>query len=273
MFTFLLKISNFLGVQTRTVFCGHLDETTGKVVPDEDESKCTAETKPLDTGACVGDPTTAASEKGCPGHWLSGPLGPCTLPCGGGQRKRPSFCMLENPLNGELSVATSVERCLTELAPSKSEQCNIESCTSEDLIATMVGCKDTPNGCCPLDNATPADEDYRNCPRVLGGGAANESTLAAEAATVAPIIPIANCKELPFGCCHGEQSLEAYGPFGLGCPLRCEHTKHGCCDDNVTVAEKADRSDCPVEVVITTTTTTTTTPQPPPLPTTTLGKW
>lgn len=38
------------GMKTRHVFCGHVDE--GKVLLDEDESKCVAELKPLDATVC-----------------------------------------------------------------------------------------------------------------------------------------------------------------------------------------------------------------------------
>lgn len=249
----------FIGIQTRTVFCGHLEEGTGKVIPDEDESKCgPASSKPLDSGVCIGVDTKDSKE--CPGHWLTGPLGPCTLSCGGGQRKRPIFCMHQDQATWELSVVNET-LCPAEEAPSKSEQCNVESC-NEEALATGIACRETENGCCPNDGSTPAEEDYRNCPRVLVGineTSSSDVTLPSPAAI--------NCKEVTFGCCHGETSYEAFGPFDLGCPLRCSHTEHGCCDDNVTVAEKADRSDCPVESVFTTSTTV-----PPPLPTTTQSK-
>lgn len=152
--------------------------------------------------------------------------------------------MHECSKTGDISPV-SAEVCSTESSFTKSEQCNVESC-DEDQIATLLTCKDTANGCCPTDLFTPAEEDYLNCPVVL---ASNETT-----------VVVKNCKESTFGCCYGgpelevEGDFEAMGPFRLGCPVRCGNTKYGCCDDDLTVTNSTDKSDCPVEAFLTTTT-------------------
>lgn len=218
------------GIQTRHVLCARLEESTGKPIPDDDESKCDQQSKPPTSAEC--------SNFECDGSlWLAGPLQPCTVPCGGGSAKRPLFCKQQN---ANLPRPIDSDKCDSELNSfSNSEQCNIGAC-DDDQIATIILCKDTEFGCCPSDSSTPADEDYRNCP-----------ILDANATAI-----VSNCEDSKYGCCSQSQ-IEALGPFGLGCPINCNNTKFGCCPDMNTIATDENHLiGCPVEVLPTTTTTT-----------------
>ena len=240
------------GSKTRHVFCGHVDEITGKMVPDEDESKCIADLKPQSVRECeYNTPCTIDA-----GIWLAGPLSPCTLPCGSGQSRRPLFCMKEVGRTMELLNHTSCSQESTTF--SKSEACNIVSC-DEDQTALIITCKDTEYGCCPTDSATPANEDYRNClPWVLGnnnsGVTSDDGTFIVT--TISSSTSTCSNESSKYGCCIGSPNIAALGPFGLGCPINCNNTRFGCCSsDGFTVANGTQDEGCTIvnEVFPTTT--------------------
>lgn len=244
------------GMQTRHVFCGHIDDK-GMVIKD-DENKCQMEMKPMKATVCELKPNN--DDDHCSkGQWFSGPSGPCNVPCGGGKRIRKRFC-LKTVKNGQSIEINPSESCnddeSTTNLMSESEQCNIETC-DPDRLATMVDCKDTEYGCCPTDGSTPADEDLRNCPMTI-------------------IESIERCSQSEYGCCpmgnaendeiefeNGNRNLTlALGPYGLGCPIHCSNTQFGCCPDMITIANSSDHSECPRSLEETTTMMMTTTMEP-----------
>lgn len=217
------------GIQSRHVFCGHIDEK-GSIVKDEDNSKCLLDNKPSNSVTCEQD---LCKE----GKWFSGPAGPCNVPCGGGTKKRQQFCL---SIENDTSEFIASDNC-PETDP-LSEQCNVEAC-DESQLEMMIECKNSEFGCCPNDGTTPAEEDYLNCPQIAADS-------------------LESCMKSEFGCCpvdedNKEDNLTlAIGPYGLGCPVRCANTQFGCCPDMITVANSSDLSSCPFEETTTMTTTT-----------------
>ncbi|KPM10538.1 papilin-like protein 2 [Sarcoptes scabiei] len=221
------------GIQTRHVFCAYIDDK-GTITTENDESKCSLETKPPKSNVCY--------EKDCQtGRWFSGPYGPCTVSCGSGQQTSKQFCLMNSNTTNEVEISLN---CQEDLSGTKIKQCNLDACDA-DQLANLNECKDSPFGCCPSDNVTSAEEDFRNCKRIF-------------------VETAQDCIESEFGCCSQDDDFDeqnftlALGPFGLGCPVRCKNTRFGCCPDSITPANSTDMIDCP-DLIETTTEITSTT--------------
>lgn len=217
-----------VGHRTRTVFCGHAEGVDG-IKKEEDPSKC-LHPKPTEFAGCAPLPA-------CSNVTFIGPLGPCSLPCGGGQRNRSAMCFTQTEelpgVEVMLKLVAHDEECHGKASGMKtSEQCNIEAC-DDDEVAAVLECKDTPFGCCPNEISVVADKDLANCPPMV----ANETNGI-------------ECDKSTWGCCPSktpeDESVQALGPFALGCPIDCNNTRYGCCPDNVTMMASSGRvEECP----------------------------
>ncbi|XP_022241638.1 papilin-like, partial [Limulus polyphemus] len=194
------------GVQTRNVFCGYWKDNE---VVKAQESQCNSHKKYAATRNCTGPP--------CKTSWFTGPWNRCSVPCGGGYRKRKILCISEENFS-------SSKDCDSSLRPYDEEPCNMYPC-DEDEIIIAGGCKKTKHGCCP-DGVTPAGPNISGCPKLS--------------------FPKGGCEVTDFGCCKDGITL-AFGPFKEGCEIvtTCNGTKFGCCPDGLTPAHSEAGNGCP----------------------------
>ncbi|CAG2158354.1 unnamed protein product [Oppiella nova] len=182
------------GLQTRHVFCAHLNDKS-EVIVDSD-SECVSE-RPQNVSVCrLSD---------CEGIWFSAPYEMCTVPCSGGQMSRKVICFNQSD---ELVLD---ESCDTSLKPLTKEDCNTFECDDDQLIG-VGGCKDTKSGCCP-DGLTPAGDGYSECPPINMTDGCNATQFGCcpdlETAAFGPFLKGCQvlCNFTRFGCCPDGLSI------------------------------------------------------------------
>ncbi|XP_023245593.1 ADAMTS-like protein 3 [Copidosoma floridanum] len=102
------------GFKTATSVC----KTTGPEETVVDSSKCDTKSKPDEM-------LLPCNSHPCPTKWLSGEWSICSVPCGGGSRSRPVFCIEEN---GNATSKLPDYKCNASRKPKYQEICNAFSC-------------------------------------------------------------------------------------------------------------------------------------------------
>nr|XP_057927344.1 A disintegrin and metalloproteinase with thrombospondin motifs 13 isoform X1 [Doryrhamphus excisus] len=73
----------------------------------------------------------------CPPSWTTGPFGPCSASCGGGERIRPVRCVQKN---GDDVVNVLDSKCPADSAPNAVEACNRQHCPARWRVSEVGGC-------------------------------------------------------------------------------------------------------------------------------------
>ncbi|XP_014669308.1 PREDICTED: papilin-like isoform X4 [Priapulus caudatus] len=194
------------GVQTRHVMCVAASDEDSSCISPASEELCMTE-RPTEQQDCMNEP--------CEAVWFTGPWALCSVPCGGGVRKREVMC---------LSDGKKVNKgdCDPNDRPFDNEPCNQNAC-DEDVLMPVEGCHKSKFGCCE-DGVTPAKPNRENCRMVETG------------------IP---CNETAYGCCM-DGITAAAGPFKKGCAMvhSCNESRFGCCPDGITPAKGDEGEGC-----------------------------
>ncbi|XP_068167090.1 A disintegrin and metalloproteinase with thrombospondin motifs 13 [Antennarius striatus] len=113
------------GVQTHRYVC--VDEDTRNQL---EEHAC--EAPPPAT-----PPPTSCRLRPCPPRWVSGPFGPCSAPCGGGERVRPVRCVQGH---GADAFEVLDSECSPHSAPNAAEKCNLQACPARWNVSDVGAC-------------------------------------------------------------------------------------------------------------------------------------
>uniref|UniRef100_H3D7B4 ADAM metallopeptidase with thrombospondin type 1 motif, 13 n=1 Tax=Tetraodon nigroviridis TaxID=99883 RepID=H3D7B4_TETNG len=112
------------GVQTHVRVC--TDENTKKHLEDD-----SCEAPP------VTPPPTPCQRPPCPPRWDTGPFGPCSTSCGGGEHERLVRCV---QTLGRAEVQVPNSECPAETAPHSVEKCNLQHCPARWQVSEPGEC-------------------------------------------------------------------------------------------------------------------------------------
>ncbi|XP_011613507.2 A disintegrin and metalloproteinase with thrombospondin motifs 13 isoform X1 [Takifugu rubripes] len=107
-----------------SVSCGSGVQTHVHVCIDENTKKHTEEDN-CGTPPSITTPPTPCQLPPCPPRWDTGPFGPCSASCGGGERKRLLKCV--QVLGGTVTQVQNSD-CPADKAPTSVERCNLQHC-------------------------------------------------------------------------------------------------------------------------------------------------
>ncbi|XP_068594579.1 A disintegrin and metalloproteinase with thrombospondin motifs 13 [Brachionichthys hirsutus] len=116
--------------------CGSGVQKDQYVCIDED-TRNKLEQHTCETPPPLAPPPTSCQLPPCPPRWDSGPFGPCSAPCGGGQRVRPVRCVQGH---GADVVKVLDSECSPHSTPNAVLKCNLQACPARWNVSQVGAC-------------------------------------------------------------------------------------------------------------------------------------